>query len=218
MPRWLALPVKVSSTPSVVVGGAVLKGKALTAVGRGFEADGLAAGAEVGLDAKELRRVGNVTECELADAGLRALQQVRDKRGRESEVLGGAGVAEVELEAGERPGDVAQGDQFADRAAGGDEEIVAGGGGVALLDAGDVGADDAGGADGKIDAVELLLEGGERRGFLADGLHCREAEEAEQKSWNERNHGPSRRVFGCYGDPDAIPQLLLSGKNDGFIA
>jgi len=48
------------------------------------------AGAEVGLDAEELRRVGDVTECELADAGLRALQQVRDERGRESEVLGGA--------------------------------------------------------------------------------------------------------------------------------
>ena len=146
----------------VVVGGAVLEGKALAAVGRGLEADGAAAGAEVGLDAVEAGRVGDVAEGDLADAGLRAVQQARDERGGEGEVLGVAGVAEVELEAGERLGDVAQGDEFADRAAGGDEEVVAGAGGVALLDAGDVGADDSVGADGEVEAVELLLEGRER--------------------------------------------------------
>ena len=38
----------------VVIGGAVLKGKALAAAGGGFEADGAAAGPEVGLDAEEV--------------------------------------------------------------------------------------------------------------------------------------------------------------------
>ena len=134
----------------------------------------------------EAGRVGDVAEGDLADAGLRAVKQARDERRGEGEVLGVAGVAEVELEAGERLGDVAQGDEFSDRAAGGDEEVVAGAGGVALLDAGDVGADDSVGADGKVEAVELLLEGRERRGFLSDRLRCGEAEEAEQESWDEQ--------------------------------
>jgi len=50
----------VLDAEAVVVGGAVLKGKTFAAAGRGFEADGAAAGPEIGLDAEELRRVGDI--------------------------------------------------------------------------------------------------------------------------------------------------------------
>jgi hypothetical protein len=49
---------------------------------------------------------------------------------------------------------------------------------VALLDAGDWGADLADGGDGEVDAAELLLESGGWGGFLSDRRGCGKAEEA----------------------------------------
>src|ERR1017187_10040739 len=124
--------------------------------------------------------MGEVAEGELADAGLGAANEpILAGWGDEFVVLGIAGVAEVEFEADVWLGGVAQGDEFAEGVAGLDGEDRVGGGGVALLGAGDRGVEDAGGADGEIDAVELLLErsdwGG---GVLSDRLRSWEAEEA----------------------------------------
>src|ERR1019366_1497935 len=106
-------------------------------------------------------------------------EEVLAGRGDERVVLGVAEVAEVELKADVGFGGVAQGNEFAYSAAGLDGEQGVGGCGVALLDAGDSGADLSGCADGEVDAGELLLERGNwGGGVLSECLGCWEAEEA----------------------------------------
>src|ERR1017187_5017364 len=176
----------------VVVDGAVLLGQALAAADGGLEADGAAAGSGVSGNAEGVEgQVGDVAESEFADGGLGATEeQVLAGRRNEGVVLSGSDVAEVELEADVRLGDVAEGDEFSDRAAGLDGEQGVGGGGVALFDPGDGGAEAAGSTDGEVNAIELLHDGGDRGGFgagiLSDRLDCWEAEEAQQESWEEQ--------------------------------
>jgi len=67
-----------------------------------------------------------------------------------------------------------------------------------LLNAGDVGADDAGGADGKINAVELLLEG--VSGVASWPMACTAARLRRQS----RRAGTSRLVpAGQIGETDS---------------
>jgi hypothetical protein len=57
----------------IVIGGAVLEGQALAAVGSGLEANRAAACPEIGCDAEgAVLEVGDVAEGKFADAGLDA--------------------------------------------------------------------------------------------------------------------------------------------------
>lgn len=165
---------------AVVVDGAVLEGQAFAAARGRSKVDGSASYAEIGLHPEDLAWMGDVAKSDLVDSSLCAGELVGGELGRVGVVLGVAKVAEVVLEADVGLGRIAQSNQFADRAAGGDGKIVMGGRCIALLDAVDVRVDDASNANGQIHAIQLLLEGERRWGVLREGLGCGEAEEAQQ--------------------------------------
>ena len=229
----------------VVVDGAVLEGQALAAAGGGREVEGSATSAEVGLDAVDLARVGDVAEGDLVDAGLRTGERNVScggdgGRGRvvvrvdgrlggssgERIILGETGVAKVVLEADIRLAGIAQGDQLADRAAGGDGEKIRccdGGGrnagvlgvdsgntvGVLLLNAADVRTDDAGDADAEVKVLHRALEGSGRNGFLCYGLRCGEAEKAQGEQAGCGRDRTSKRIRHVLRTPLRQKMALL---------